>query len=249
MLSNTRIILINTFHPGNIGSAARAMKTMGLSDLYLVTPQRYPDAEADAMAAGAMDVLKNARVFASLDDAIADCSLVIGTSARSRNSASNRPMLEAEDCAEALLKESNHPVALVFGQETMGLTNEELEKCHFHTCIDANPDYPVLNVASAIQILCYELRKASVRLDQTHLPAQQADYPLQEELERFYQHLEQTLTDINFIIQQHPGKVMKRLRRLFNRARPESKELNMLRGILSSAQNSAQNSARKNDPS
>ncbi|AMO56933.1 tRNA (cytidine/uridine-2'-O-)-methyltransferase [Endozoicomonas montiporae] len=237
MLSTIRIILINTFHPGNIGSAARAMKTMGLSDLCLVTPQRYPDAEADAMAAGAMDVLENARVFASLDDAIADCSLVIGTSARSRNSASNRPMLEAEACAEALLKESmNQPVALVFGQETMGLTNEELEKCHFHTCIDANPDYPVLNVASAIQILCYELRKASVRFEQANIQPKQAHYPLQEELERFYLHLEQTLTDIDFIIQQHPGKVMKRLRRLFNRARPESKELNMLRGILSSAQ-------------
>ncbi|MET4694028.1 tRNA (cytosine(32)/uridine(32)-2'-O)-methyltransferase TrmJ [Endozoicomonas lisbonensis] len=241
MLSNIRIILINTFHPGNIGSAARAMKTMGLSELCLVTPQRYPDPDADAMAAGAMDVLANARIFPSLDEAIADCSLVIGTSARSRNSTSNRPMLEADACAEALLKESvNRPVALVFGQETMGLTNEELEKCHFHACIDANPDYPVLNVASAIQILCYELRKASVHFDRTTIQLQaqpQAEeYPLQEELERFYQHLEQTLTDIDFIIQQHPGKVMKRLRRLFNRARPESKELNMLRGILSSAQ-------------
>ncbi|UYM16518.1 tRNA (cytosine(32)/uridine(32)-2'-O)-methyltransferase TrmJ [Endozoicomonas euniceicola] len=237
MLSNIRIILINTFHPGNIGSAARAMKTMGLSDLCLVTPQRYPDPDADAMAAGAMDVLSNARLFPSLDEAIADCSLVIGTSARSRNSTSNRPMLEAGACADALLKESvNRPVALVFGQETMGLTNEELEKCHFHVCIDANPDYPVLNVASAIQILCYELRKASVRFNQKDIQPKTEDYPLQEDLERFYQHLEQTLTDIGFIIKQHPGRVMKRLRRLFNRARPESKELNILRGILSSAQ-------------
>lgn len=240
MLSNIRIILINTFHPGNIGSAARAMKTMGLSDLCLVTPQRYPDPDADAMAAGALDVLKNARKIASLEEAITDCSLIIGTSARSRNSVSSRPMLEAGDCAEALLKNARQgPVALVFGQETMGLTNEELEKCHFHACIDANPDYPVLNVASAIQILCYELRKTQVRFEQEGIQPQQEVYPLQEELERFYQHLEQTLTDINFIIQQHPGMVMKRLRRLFNRARPESKELNMLRGILSSAQKSA----------
>ena len=248
MLSNIRIILINTFHPGNIGSAARAMKTMGLSDLCLVTPQRYPDPDADAMAAGAMDVLSNARLFHSLDEAIANCSLVIGTSARSRNSTSNRPMLEAEACADALLKESvNRPVALVFGQETMGLTNEELEKCHFHVCIDANPDYPVLNVASAIQILCYELRKASVRFNQKDTPPQTENYPLQEELELFYQHLEQTLMDIDFIIQQHPGRVMKRLRRLFNRARPESKELNMLRGILASAQRARDLKNNSND--
>ena len=121
----------------------------------------------------------------------------------------------------------------------MGLTNEELEKCHYHVCIDANPDYPVLNVASAIQILCYELRKAHSQSETSGFQPQQDEYPLQEELERFYQHLEQALTDINFIIQQHPGKVMKRLRRLFNRARPDSKELNMLRGILSSAQKTA----------
>ena len=240
MLSNIRIILINTFHPGNIGSAARAMKTMGLSDLCLVTPQRYPDPDAEAMAAGALDILANARVVKTLDEAIADCSMVIGTSARPRNSVSNRPMLEADTCAEALIKEAgNNPVALVFGQETMGLTNDELEKCHFHVCIDANPDYPVLNVASAIQILCYELRKAHVRSEREGIESRTEEYPLQEELERFYQHLEQTLTDINFIIQQHPGMVMKRLRRLFNRARPESKELNMLRGILSSAQKAA----------
>lgn len=240
MLSNIRIILINTFHPGNIGSAARAMKTMGLHNLYLVTPQRFPDPEADAMAAGALDVLANVQPFNSLDEAIADCSLVIGTSARPRNNATNRPMVGAEACANKLIEEAiNKPVALVFGQETMGLTNDELEKCHFHVCIDANPDYPVLNVASAIQILCYELRKSQQKAQQKDIQPQQLEYPLQSELERFYEHLEQSLTDINFIIQQHPGMAMKRLRRLFNRARPEAKELNMLRGILSSAQKSA----------
>lgn len=240
MLSNIRIILVNTFHPGNIGSAARAMKTMGLSDLCLVTPQRYPDTEADTMAAGALDVLRNARVVNSLDEAITDCSLVVGTSARSRNSVTNRPMLAAEACADELIQESaSKSVALVFGQETMGLTNGELEKCHFHVCIDANPEYPTLNVASAIQILCHEVRKSQLRLEREGISPREEEYPLQQELERFYEHLEHTLTDIDFIIQRHPGMVMQRLRRLFNKARPETKELNMLRGILASAQKAA----------
>ncbi|WP_419834589.1 tRNA (cytosine(32)/uridine(32)-2'-O)-methyltransferase TrmJ [Endozoicomonas atrinae] len=238
MLQNIRIILINTFHPGNIGSAARAMKTMGLSDLCLVTPQRFPAPEADSMAAGALDVLENARVFDTLDEAIADCSLVIGTSARTRTHSFSRPMLGAEECAEKLLSDSRQsPVALVFGQETMGLTNSELEKCHFHTSIDANPEYPVLNVASAIQILCYEIFKASLKKESDwHSEKPEQEYPLNQELEKFYEHLETTLTDIDFIIQQHPGLVMTRLRRFFNRARPEAKELNMLRGILGAAQ-------------
>lgn len=243
MLQNIRIILINTFHPGNIGSAARAMKTMGLSDLCLVTPQRFPAPEAESMAAGAQDVLVSARVVDNLDEAIADCSLVIGTSARVRNAVFSRPMLSAEQCASQLLESARQsPVALVFGQETMGLTNSELEKCHFHTSIIANPDYPVLNVASAIQILCYEIFKASEQL-QPHSSPQPSEqpYPLNRELEQFYQHLETTLDDIGFIIRQHPGLVMPRLRRFFNRARPESKELNMLRGILNAAQKAAEN--------
>ena len=239
MLENIRIILINTFHPGNIGAAARAMKTMGLSDLCLVTPQHFPAPEADAMAAGARDVLERAHVVATLDDAIADCSLVIGTSARRRTHAVSRPMLTAEACAEQLMTQARQsPVALVFGQETMGLTNSELEKCHFHTSIAANPQYPVLNVAAAIQILCYEVFKAAQHPVVAPADDPPPHYPLNKELERFYEHLETTLTDINFIVQQHPGLVMTRLRRLFNRARPESKELNMLRGILRAAQQS-----------
>ncbi|KEQ17936.1 tRNA (cytosine(32)/uridine(32)-2'-O)-methyltransferase TrmJ [Endozoicomonas numazuensis] len=252
MLSNIRIILINTFHPGNIGSAARAMKTMGLSDLCLVTPQQFPDSNADSMAAGAQDVLAGARVFQTLDEAIADCSMVVGTSARTRNHTFTRPMLTAEDCAEKLVTQaSRNPVALVFGQETMGLTNQELEKCHYHVSIDANPEYPVLNVASAIQILCYDIRKAELRKTQAEYSDNEADeYPLARELEYFYEHLEDTLNDIDFIIKQHPGLVMTRLRRLFNRSRPEAKELNMLRGILAAVQKSAvskQTSSDKDD--
>ena len=247
MLQNIRIILINTFHPGNIGSAARAMKTMGLPDLWLVSPQHYPASEAVSMAAGAQDVLQSATVVSSLDEAIADCSMVVGTSARSRNHTYSRPMLEADECAEKMVAESEQkPVALVFGQETMGLTNSELEKCHFHTIIDANPEYPVLNVASAIQILCYELRKAERNLEPQH-DTEMPEYPLQKELELFYKHLEDTLSDVNFIIKQHPGLVMNRLRRFFNRARPESKELNMLRGILGSVQGVAKKAKTSNE--
>ena len=237
MLANIRIILINTFHPGNIGSAARAMKTMGLSDLWLVSPQNFPAADASSMAAGALDLLQTARVVDTLDEAIADCSMVVGTSARNRTHSYSRPMLEAGQCATKMFDlAQQNPVALIFGQETMGLTNAELEKCHFHTCIDANPDYPVLNVASAIQILCYELRKAQQTCEQRSGKEELPEYPLNRELELFYTHLEETLTDINFIVRQHPGLAMTRLRRLFNRARPEAKELNMLRGILGSMQ-------------
>lgn len=240
MLANIRIILINTFHPGNIGSAARAMKTMGLSDLWLVSPQRYPAPEANSMAAGALDLLQSVKVAETLDEAIADCSMVVGTSARNRTHSFSRPMLEADQCADKLADLARKtPVALVFGQETMGLTNSELEKCHFHTCIDANPEYPVLNVASAIQILCYEVRKAELRLQKHPDPSSTPEYPLNKELELFYEHLEKSLNDINFIIPQHPGLVMTRLRRFFNRARPESKELNMLRGILGAIQKTA----------
>ena len=250
MLQNIRIILVNTFHPGNIGSAARAMKTMGMSDLCLVTPQRFPAPEANSMAAGALDILGNVRVFESLDEAIAECSLVIGTSARTRTHAFSRPMLGAEASAEKLLSESHQSsVALVFGQETMGLTNSELGKCHFHTSIDAHPEYPVLNVASAIQILCYEIFKASLKEEngRHHVDKKpEEEYPLNQELEKFYEHLENTLTDINFIIQQHPGLVMTRLRRFFNRARPEAKELNMLRGILGAAQKASGKSSNNN---
>ncbi len=211
---------------------------MGLSDLCLVTPQRFPDPEAESMAAGAQDVLAGARVFQTLDDAIADCSMVVGTSARTRNHTFTRPMLGADECSDKLVAEAGqHPVALVFGQETMGLTNQELEKCHYHVSIDANPEYPVLNVASAIQILCYEIRKAELRKSQPdYANKEAAEYPLTRELEFFYEHLEETLNDINFIIKQHPGLVMTRLRRLFNKARPEAKELNMLRGILAAIQ-------------
>lgn len=231
MLDKIKIVLVNTSHTGNIGSVARAMKTMGLSQLVLVDPVSQPDGKASAMAAGAGDVLSTAKSVSTLAEAVADCALVVGTSARSRTLP--WPMLDPRECGEKLITEvQNYPVALVFGRENSGLSNEELQQCHFHVCIPANPEYSSLNLAAAVQTLCYEVRLAW--LNQTLLPSAEADYPLSEDLERFYVHLEKSLLKTGFIVPQHPGVVMTKLRRLFNRARPESQELNILRGILAS---------------
>lgn len=231
MLENIRVVLVNTSHTGNIGSAARAMKTMGLSNLYLVDPVSPPDSKASALAAGATDILAHATIVPTLAEAIADCGLVVGTSARSRTLP--WPMLEPRECGQKLVKEvAEYPVALVFGRENSGLSNDELQQCHFHVCIPANPEYSSLNLAAAVQLLSYEVRMAMLD-GQSHEP-QQSEYPLVEQLEGFYSHLENTLSRTGFIVKNHPGQVMNKLRRLFNRARPESQELNILRGILAS---------------
>ncbi|MBR9866317.1 MAG: tRNA (cytosine(32)/uridine(32)-2'-O)-methyltransferase TrmJ [Oceanospirillales bacterium] len=230
MLDNIRIVLINTFHPGNIGAAARAMKNMGLSQLYLVEPRVFPDDEADARAAGAKDLLESAVVVNTLDEAIADCQLVIGTSARNRTF--DLPIFDAHDCARKIVGEAEHgKVAIIFGRETMGLHNSELQKCNYHVYIPANPEYPVLNVSAAIQLVCYEIWQAHSKQDYVK---RDEPYPLTRDMERFYEHLENALRKTRFIIPQHEGKVMDKLRRYFNRSRPERTELNMLRGILTS---------------
>lgn len=230
-MQNIRIVLVNTSHTGNIGSTARAMKTMGLKELYLVDPVKAPDGQASALAAGATDILANCTIVETLEQAIAGCGLVVGTSARSRTLP--WPMLDPRECGEKLVTEAEqYPVALVFGRENNGLANEELQQCHFHVCIPANPEYSSLNLAAAVQTLCYEVRMAHLNRD--GLPEAEHTYPLVEDLERFYTHLEQTLADTNFIVANHPGQVMTKLRRLFNRARPEAQELNILRGILAS---------------
>ena len=230
MLDNIRIVLVNTSHTGNIGSTARAMKTMGLSDLYLVDPVSAPDGKSSALAAGAGDVLANATIVSDLSDAVKDCSLIVGTSARSRTLP--WPMLTPRECGVKMVQEGQKgPVALVFGRENNGLSNDELQLCHFHVCIPANPEYSSLNLAAAVQTLCYEIRMGYLDLDS--YPELESEYPLSEDLERFYVHLENTLTETGFIVKNHPGVVMTKLRRIVNRARPESQELNILRGILS----------------
>ncbi|WJV52814.1 tRNA (cytosine(32)/uridine(32)-2'-O)-methyltransferase TrmJ [Pectobacteriaceae bacterium CE90] len=234
MLQNIRVVLVETSHTGNMGSAARAMKTMGLSNLYLVNPLVKPDSQAIALSAGASDVIGKATLVDTLGQAIEGCSLVVGTSARSRTLP--WPMLEPRECGVRSVAEAKHaPVAIVFGRERVGLTNDELQKCHYHVAIPANPEYSSLNLAMAVQILAYEIRVAYLDSLLVKEPVHEdSPYPLADDLERFYQHLEQTLHQTGFIRQAHQGQVMNKLRRLFTRARPESQELNILRGILSS---------------
>ncbi|SUI53221.1 tRNA (cytidine/uridine-2'-O-)-methyltransferase TrmJ [Shewanella putrefaciens] len=231
MLSNIRVVLVGTSHPGNIGSTARAMKTMGLSTLYLAEPRVEPDGQSIALAAGASDILKHLVKVESLAEAIADCSLVIATSARSRTL--DWPMLEPREAGQKLVTESvTGPVAIVFGRENHGLSNEELQQCTYHVAIPANPEYSSLNLAQAVQIICYETRVAHLAgIESAQEPT---EYPLAADQERFFVHLENTLFSTGFIIKNHPGQVMTKLRRLFSRARIESQEMNILRGILTS---------------
>lgn len=231
MLSNIRVVLVGTSHPGNIGSTARAMKTMGLSNLYLAEPRVQPDGQSIALAAGAADLIKDITIVDSLTEAIKDCSLVIATSARSRTL--DWPMLVPKEAGEKLALESaKGPVAIVFGRENHGLSNEELQECTYHVSIPANPEYSSLNLAQAVQIICYETRMAHLALDDQETIEE--EYPLSEDLQRFYVHLESTLTKTNFIIKNHPGQIMTKLKRLFSRARIETAEMNILRGILTS---------------
>lgn len=230
MLNNIRIVLINTSHPGNIGSVARAMKTMGLTRLYLVEPGEHPHPKAVEMASNAGDILDKAVVVNSFADATADCSLVVGTSARNR--AIPWPIRSPRELAEAVAgMPSTQEIAIVFGRERTGLTNDELQCCHWHIQIPANPDYSSLNLAAAVQVIAYELRVACV--DKPDVVAEW-DYPpaTAEDMERLFVHLQSVLIAIEFLKPSAPRKLMTRFRRLFYRAHPDVMEANMLRGML-----------------
>jgi len=234
MKTNIRIVLVNTTHPGNIGAAARAMKNMCLGRLYLVEPQGFPCAEATARASGADDVLANAVVCESLEQALDGCHFVVGASARSRRI--SWPVENPRQMAARVMQESQQgDVALVFGREHSGLTNEELEKCHYLVHIPTNPDYSSLNLAAAVQVLCYELMLFSPD-ENSQLEDEARDLASADEMESFFEHLEQTLVELEFLDANHPRKLMRRLRRFFNRARPDKTEMNILRGVLSAAQ-------------
>lgn len=233
MLSNIRIVLIGTTHPGNIGAVARAMKNMCLEHLYLVRPRHYPSAEATDRATGADDLLQRARVCETLDEALQGCRMVVGASARMRSV--KWPQVTPRVCAEQLLQEAEQgEVALIFGRERSGLTNAELDRCHLLVHIPANAEYSSLNLSQAVQILAYELHTGS--LTQDKLPPQILDVASAEELEGLFQHLEQAMADIGFSDPRQSEKLQRRLRRLFLRARPDQDEVNILRGILSAAQ-------------
>ncbi len=234
-LAKIRVVLINTTHPGNIGATARAMKVMGLTSLHLVTPKIYPSAEATAMASGADDVLQTAVVHDSLDSALAGCPLVLGTSARLRSLP--MPMLDARRAAnQALVESAEHDVAVLFGRERYGLTNEEMMRCQYLVNIPSNPDYSSLNLAQAVQILAYELRVAALGFSDISLEPPDWEPVDDEQMEMLFDHLEQTLLDIRFLNPKQPRRLMMRLRRLFNRARPDQNEINILRGILKASQ-------------
>jgi tRNA (cytidine32/uridine32-2'-O)-methyltransferase len=264
-LSRIRIVLVATSHPGNIGAAARAMKNMGLSSLYLVNPKDYPSGVALGRAASALDVLDNAKVVENLESAIADCGLVIGTSARSRSIP--WPVVDPDECAEKLVTASNeNEVALVFGREDRGLSNEELQLCQYHVQIPTNEEYSSLNVAAAVMVLSYEIRKASLKLSLVDSAGDSIkdsiedssgkssadpvnekfneslesiwDQPMAtvDDMERYLDHLEEVLVRLEFHDPDNPRQLMPRLRRLYTRIRPDKMEINILRGILTSTQ-------------
>ena len=227
-LQHVRIVLCETSHPGNIGAAARAMKTMGLPRLQLVSPQRFPDPEATWRASNATDVLEQATVHDTLDDALRDVAFVVACSARIRDI--SVPAVNAREAAMRVIETArSQPTALVFGNEKSGLTTEQVNKCNLLAYIPANPGYTSLNLGAAVQVFTYECRMAAARVEP--LP----ERPLlarHDEVEGFYAHLESVMADAGFLNREHPKKLMPRLRRLFGRSGLEPEEVNILRGIL-----------------
>lgn len=226
---NIRFVLFQPTHPGNVGASARAIKTMGFSDLVLVSPVSHLGPDARARASGALDVLEAARVVNTFPEAIEDCTLVIGASARHRRL--GVPELDPRLAAAQMLAAARSgPVAIVFGPERSGLTNEELDRCHSIVYIPANPEYSSLNLASAVQILAWELRMAQ------QLPVPEPPFESRpatpQEMDLLFEHLERVLVASGFLDPAQPRHLMRRMRRLFNRARLDENELNILRGFL-----------------
>lgn len=241
MLSNIKIVLVETSHPGNIGAVARAMKNMKMNNLWLVAPKIFPSADATSRASGADDVLARATVCQTLEEAIADCQLVIGASARCRTI--SWPEMTPRECAEKLAVDAQTAkAAILFGRENSGLKNHELDLCRYLLRIPCNSEYSSLNLAAAVQVICYELFVASGHPHEM-LVGDKGEDPLATtaQIEMFYDHLYEALTDIGFM---HPDKsksIMRRLRRLFNRAQLDTKEVDILRGILRMSQGHKRN--------
>ncbi len=241
------IVLVNTSHPGNIGGVARAMKNMGLQRLCLVAPKQFPAPEADWRAASAVDLLQRARVVDTLDEAVAESQFVVGTSARDRRIP--WPVLDPRRCAQHVGEhtQAGEQVSILFGREDRGLTNDELKRCNLHLHIPSAPEYGSLNLAMAVQIVCYELRMLVVGDSLPAAPDAHWDTPFAtaENMERFYAHLEETLEQIGFLNPAAPRQLMSRLRRLYSRVRLDEMELNILRGILTSTQQNADGGAAR----
>jgi tRNA (cytidine32/uridine32-2'-O)-methyltransferase len=250
---NIRIVLVNTTHPGNIGGVARAMKNMGLQRLYLVAPRLFPDERAVWRAASATDILDSAVVVPTLSEAIGDCQFVVGSSARARRIP--WPLLDARQCAVRIAQASSlEQVAVLFGQESRGLTNDELQLCNLHLTIPTAEGYSSLNLAMAVQIVAYELhlQMSQANPSQDEQPRSELDqwdapFATLDNVQRFYTHLEEALIDIEFLDPAAPRQLMSRLRRLFSRVRLDEMELNILRGILTESQKWVERSREKGD--
>ena len=234
-LAKIRIVLVETSHPGNIGGIARAMKNMGLSQLVLVNPKEYPSQVASARASSAADVLDSAKVVATLDEALVGTKFVAGASARLRKV--SWPQLDVRETAELALQtvEGGDEVALVFGREDSGLSNAELDKCHYLAHIPSNPNYSSLNIGAAVQVFAYECLMAT-QIESVHRKGYRHKLASTEQLEGFYDHLFQALQDIEFLDPSKNARFMRRMRRLFNRSQLDIKEIDILRGILTAAQ-------------
>lgn len=241
--SSIRIVLVGTTHPGNIGAAARAMKTMGLHHLYIVEPRCFPDSAATVRAAGAEDLLENAVVTTQLSEALIGCHRVYGTSARIRSL--QWPAVNPREAAQQIMSVvPQQQVAIVFGREHAGLTNEELDQCHAQIVIPSNPEFSSLNLAASVQVVSYELQMAS---NISMLQNQASDeYATQEQINGLFDHWEQVLIDVGFLDPQFPGQVMRRLKRIFARTKLELTEINVLRGILAETQRAVSNKGEKN---
>jgi TrmH family RNA methyltransferase len=240
---NIRVVMVETTHPGNIGAAARAMKTMGYNKLYLVKPKIYPNAEATARAAGADDILSRAVVCDSLEDALQGCVTVVASTARPRT-ISHAVFTPREYAPKLFEMLKLGPVALVFGRESSGLSNEELEYCNAILQIPTNPEFSSLNVASAVQILCYEFIQLSYldageKADDVVDDKEKTRLATADEMTYFYDHLEQSMIDVDFLNPQQPRKLMRRLKSLFNRAHMDENEVSILRGFLAAVQETA----------
>jgi tRNA/rRNA methyltransferase len=241
LLSNIRVVLCRPSHPGNIGAAARAMKTMGISQLYLVAPKKFPHPDALAMASGAADLLDGAKLCESLEQALSGCVLAIGTSTRQRD-LQTALLTPAEAAKQALTEARGGNVAIVFGNETFGLSKDELARCQALMTIPANPEYSSLNLGAAVQVMAYELRRTALTETFAQPSLDAADLA---EVERFYAHLEQTLIRIGFLDPTSPKRLMPKLRRLFSRTRLEKEEINILRGMLSAMESTSKEHAVK----
>ena len=238
MLSNFKIVLVETSHPGNIGGVARAMKNMKMQELCLVSPKIFPSADATSRASGADDLLSSAVVYDTLQEAVADCQIVLGASARDRTI--SWPELTARECAEKFVVKAGaeEKIAIVFGRENSGLKNHELDLCHFLLRIPCNEEYSSLNLAAAVQVVCYELFVASGQKVESSIGDRDDEsLATMQQMELFYEHLQQTLADIGFLHVDKSQSIMRRLRRIFNRVAMDTKEVDILRGILRFSQN------------